>query len=69
VTTSQNTLSDPSQVDLNAFGPDVNENHLKASVDAPRILHHLQGRSTGNSFPDIPSAIAPGVKSATPLTV
>jgi len=49
VTPSQNTLGDPSQVDLNAFGPDVNENHLKASVDAPRLFHHLQVVLAGES--------------------
>ena len=49
MTTCQNTLGDSSKVDLNAFGPDVDENHLKASIDAPGILHHLQVILAGES--------------------
>jgi hypothetical protein len=49
VTTCQNTLGDSSQVDLNAFGPNVDKNHLKASVDAPWQLHHVQVILAGES--------------------
>jgi hypothetical protein len=49
VTTRQNTLGDSIQIELNAFGPDVDENDLKASVDASGILHHLQVILAGES--------------------
>ena len=49
MTTRQNTLGDSSQVDLNALGPDVDENYLKASVDASGVLHHLQVILAGES--------------------
>jgi hypothetical protein len=49
VTTRPNTLGDSSKVDLDTFGADVDEHHLKALVDAPGISHHLQVILAGES--------------------
>jgi hypothetical protein len=46
VTTRQNTLGDSSQIELNAFGPDVDENDLKASVDASAGITGQKSEST-----------------------
>lgn len=42
VTARPDTFGNPREVDLDAFGPDVDENDLKASANSPCVLHQLE---------------------------